>query len=101
MARTRADPSPIAHHPSLSGLGKPVLTRLAKLGIATELDLVLHLPLRYDDETRLYRLDEAPMGEPVLVEGRVAACEVQYRGRRQLLCHLEDGGGLLTLRFFH
>jgi ATP-dependent DNA helicase RecG len=85
----------------MSGLGKPVLARLAKLGIANELDLVLHLPLRYDDETRLYGLSGAPMGQPVLVEGKVVGCEVQYRGRRQLACHLEDGGGLLTLRFFN
>ena len=101
MARLRNDPSPVLRPPSLSGLPKATLTQLAKLGIAGELDLVLHLPLRYDDETRLFRIDEAPMGEPVLVEGRVVTCEVQYRGRRQLLCHLEDGGGLLTLRFFH
>ena len=88
-------------HPSLSALDKSTLTKLAKLGIANGLDLVLHLPLRYDDETRLYSLNEAPLGQPVLVEGRVAGCDVQYRGRRQLVCHLEDGSGLLTLRFFH
>src|SRR5688500_3673833 len=82
-------------------LNKATLATLAKLGIASELDLVLHLPLRYDAETRLYRLSEAPLGQPVLVEGRVAGCDVQYRGRRQLVCHLEDGSGLLTLRFFH
>jgi ATP-dependent DNA helicase RecG len=99
MALSR--PSPITRHSSLSALPKATLTQLGKLGIATGLDLVLHLPLRYDDETRLYRLNEAPAGQPVLVEGRVAHCEVQYRGRRQLVCHLEDGDGLLALRFFH
>jgi ATP-dependent DNA helicase RecG len=85
----------------MAALGKPALARLAKLGVASEFDLILHLPLRYDDETRLYSLAEAPMGQPVLVEGRVAHCEVQFRGRRQLVCHLEDGSGLLALRFFH
>jgi ATP-dependent DNA helicase RecG len=100
-ARARAPSSLVPRPSSLPGLPKPVLAGLAKLGIGTELDLVLHLPLRYDDETRLYRLNEAPPGQPVLVEGRVAHCEVQYRGRRQLVCHLEDGGGLLALRFFH
>src|SRR5690606_29900393 len=38
---------------------------------------------------------------PVLVEGRVIESEVRYRPRRQLLCHLGDGAGVLTLRFFH
>jgi len=86
---------------SLSGLGKGTLARLARLGIASKFDLVLHLPLRYDDETRLYALNEAPAGEPVLVEGTVVEADIKYRPRRQLLCHIEDGSGVLTLRFFN
>ena len=85
----------------MSGLSKSTLARLAKLGITTQFDLVLHLPLRYDDETRLYALNEAPAGEPVLVEGTVVKADVRYRPRRQLLCHIEDGTGVLTLRFFN
>jgi ATP-dependent DNA helicase RecG len=101
MARSRPDPSTITHHPSLSGLSKSVLTRLGKLGISSKFDLVLHLPLRYDDETRLYSLSEAPPGQPVLVEGNVVESDVKYRPRRQLICHIEDGSGVLTLRFFN
>jgi len=101
MARSRSNSSPITHHPSLSGLSKSILTRLAKLGISSKFDLVLHLPLRYDDETRLYALSEAPPGQPVLVEGNVVATEVRYRPRRQLICHVEDGSGVLSLRFFN
>jgi len=101
MARQGSDSSPFTHHPSLSGLSDAVLTRLAKLGIASRFDLVLHLPLRYDDETRLYSLNEAPPGQPVLVEGKVVKCNIQYRPRRQLACHIEDGSGVLTLRFFN
>lgn len=101
MARTRPDPSPVTHDASLSGLSKATLTRLAKLGIATKFDLVLHLPLRYDDETRLYALSEAPAGGPVLVEGTVVAADIKYRPRRQLICHIGDGSGVLTLRFFN
>jgi ATP-dependent DNA helicase RecG len=82
-------------------LSKSSLTHLAKLGVATKFDLVLHLPLRYDDETRLYALSDAPAGEPVLVEGNVVEADVKYRPRRQLTCHIEDGSGVLTLRFFN
>ncbi len=85
----------------MKGPSKSTLARLAKLGIASEFDLVLHLPLRYDDETRLYALNEAPMGQPALVEGKVIKCEIQFRPRRQLACHIEDGSGVLTLRFFN
>src|SRR4051794_38987508 len=82
------------------GLTKPTLEKLARLGITCELDLVLHLPLRYDDETHLYSINEAPAGQDVLVQGRVVESEVKYRPRRQLVCHIEDGTGVLTLRFF-
>jgi ATP-dependent DNA helicase RecG len=101
MARARSDPSPVVHHPSLSGLSKKTLDCLAKLGIHSKFDLVLHLPLRYDDETRLHSLGVAPVGEPVLVEGKVVKCEIQFRPRRQLACHIEDGSGVLTLRFIN
>jgi ATP-dependent DNA helicase RecG len=86
---------------SLAGLSRSTLDRLAKLGINSKFDLVLHLPLRYDDETRLYALSEAPAGEPVVVEGNVVEADVKYRPRRQLICHIEDGSGVLTLRFFN
>ncbi|HWI13477.1 MAG TPA: ATP-dependent DNA helicase RecG, partial [Burkholderiales bacterium] len=83
------------------GLSKATATRLAKLGISSKLDLVLHLPLRYDDETRLYAINEAPQGAPVLVEGEVVECDVKFRPRRQLVCHVTDATGMLTLRFLN
>ena len=100
---TRREPaaSRLPPHPSLSGLSRSTLEHLAKLGIASKFDLVLHLPLRYDDETRLYSLNEAPVGQPVLVEGAVVETEVRYRPRRQLVCHIGDGSGVLTLRFLN
>jgi ATP-dependent DNA helicase RecG len=86
---------------SLAGLSPPTLARLAKLGIAARFDLVLHLPLRYDDETRIYAIAGAPVGAPVAVEGTVVEAAIRYRPRRQLVCHIGDGGGVLTLRFFN
>src|SRR5262245_4532385 len=83
------------------GLSKAILTRLEKLRIASQLDLVLHLPLRYDDETKLYPINAAPARMPVLVEGSVVEADIKYRPRRQLVCHIEDGTGVLTLRFFN
>ena len=91
--------SPLTPHPSLSGLSPTVLTQLAKLGITTQFDLVLHLPLRYDDETTLYPINAAPPGAPVLVEGTVVDAAIKYRPRRQLVCHIEDGTGVLDAAF--
>ena len=72
-----------------------------RLGIASTFDLVLHLPLRYIDETRIHAINDAPSAQEVLVEGRVVEASVKYRPRRQLVSHIEDGSGVLTLRFFN
>ncbi len=71
--------------------------KLAKLGLRSRLDFVLHLPLRYEDETTLTPVGEAPAGRPVCVEAVVQRAEVAYRPRRQLIVHAEG----LVLRFFH
>ncbi|TCP14814.1 ATP-dependent DNA helicase RecG [Crenobacter luteus] len=75
--------------------------RLEKLGIRRRFDFVLHLPLRYEDETHLYTIADAPYGQAVLVEGEVIASEVQFKPRRQLLVQIEDKTGTLNLRFIH
>jgi ATP-dependent DNA helicase RecG len=90
-----------AVHPSLSGLSKAVADRLARLGIARKFDLVLHLPLRYDDETRLTPIADALPGAELLVQGIVTDSGIQYRPKRQLVCRIADGGGALTLRFLN
>ncbi len=79
----------------------PFAKKLEKLGIRSRFDLVLHLPMRYEDETVLTPLDRAPLGVPVQVEARVVRVEVAYRPRRQLIVHAEAGGSALALRFFN
>lgn len=71
-----------------------------KLGLVRDIDLALHLPLRYEDETRIVRLHDARDGEVVQVEGMVTKQDIQYRPRRQLLVTLDDGSDTCTLRFF-
>jgi ATP-dependent DNA helicase RecG len=75
--------------------------RLEKLGIRSRLDLVLHLPLRYEDETRLTALKDARPGAPVLVEAEILASEVKYRPRRTLVLKLTDGEEDLWVRFLN
>ncbi len=75
--------------------------KLAKLGVRTHRDLVLHLPLRYEDETRLTPLAQARSGIPVLVEAEVVEAKVEYRGRRTLVVKLTDGERELWVRFLH
>jgi ATP-dependent DNA helicase RecG len=75
--------------------------RLAKLGIRARFDLVLHLPSRYEDETRLTPVNAAPAGTPVLIEAMVERAEIVYRPRRQLIVHAASEAGPLALRFFN
>ena len=74
--------------------------KLAKIGLHREADLLLHLPLRYEDETRITPIARAPGGEPVQLEVVVTHQEVQFRPRRQFLVRAADESGDITLRFF-
>jgi ATP-dependent DNA helicase RecG len=76
-------------------------TRLERLALRTDFDLVLHLPLRYEDETRLTLLRDARAGETVQLDLEVVASEVRYRPRRMLVCSARSGDEELTLRFFN
>ena len=77
--------------------------RFARLGLSTDMSLVLHLPMRYEDETTLLTIREASRiyGQPVQVEGVVTDCDVQYRPRRQLVVKMTDDTDTLTLRFLN
>ena len=74
---------------------------LRKLGLVRPIDLALHLPLRYEDETRIVRLRDARDGDTVQIEGEVTHQEVTFRPRRQLLVSVSDGTDTVVLRFFN
>ncbi len=73
---------------------------LRKLGLLRDIDLALHLPLRYEDETRIVRLCDARDGDTVQIEATVTSCEIAFKPRRQLLVTVDDGSDTCTLRFF-
>ncbi len=77
------------------------LAKLAKLGIHHRADLLLHLPLRYEDETHLAPIITVQAGVTAQVQGVIAHSEVTFRPRRTLVCRLEDNGGELYLRFLN
>ncbi|HMK13559.1 MAG TPA: ATP-dependent DNA helicase RecG [Burkholderiales bacterium] len=91
----------IPDHPSLAGISKSTLEKLARLGISRSLDLILHLPIRYEDETRIYPIKDALSGQTVQVEGVVVNTEIQYRPRRTLVCQIEDDSGTLVMRLLN
>ena len=77
--------------------------KLARLGLRSDMDLALHLPMRYEDETEIVPIHDAALrgGQSVQVEGVVTACEVQFRPRRQLVVTMADDSGQLVMRFLN
>jgi ATP-dependent DNA helicase RecG len=74
---------------------------LRKLGLDRDIDLALHLPLRYEDETRLLRLADIQDGQTGQFEAEVISSDWTYRPRRQLVAVVRDGDETCTLRFFN
>lgn len=86
---------------SLNGVGASQAEKLAKIGLETIQDLLLHLPLRYEDRTRLYAINDLLPAIFATVEGEVLRTDISFGRRRMLTCQISDGTGLLTLRFFN
>ena len=85
----------------LKGVGPSVAAKLARLNIETVQDLLFHLPLRYQDRTRIARIGSLQPSDEVVVSGEVLLTDVVFKGRRSLVCKISDGSGILTLRFFN
>lgn len=86
---------------SLTGVGASLSEKLARLGLHTVQDLLLHLPLRYEDHTQLYAIGDLLPGTIASVEGEVLNCKVLFGRRRMMVCQISDGSGILTMRFFN
>ncbi|MFS2225320.1 ATP-dependent DNA helicase RecG [Pantoea sp. B65] len=86
---------------TLSGVGASQAGKLARLGLHTVQDLLLHLPMRYEDRTQLYAINDLLPGIYATVEGEVLHSEISFGRRRMLTCQISDGSGVLTMRFFN
>jgi ATP-dependent DNA helicase RecG len=75
--------------------------KLARLGICSEADLILHLPLRWEDETRITSIRELLPGQTAQVQATITHSEIVNRPRRMLTVSADDGSGTLGLRFLH
>ncbi len=91
----------MANQPGIPGATPLVTEKLKTLGLSTQADLVLHLPLRFEDETRITPIAEAVPGMAAQFEATVVSCEIAYRPKRQLICRVEDETGELVLRFLN
>ena len=111
--KAQSKPMPLPAKPKHKKSSEPLATQsaikpltapqkaLRKLGLNRAIDLALHLPLRYEDETRIVRLANTREGDVAQIEATVTSCEVAYKPRRQLLVVVDDGSDTCTLRFFN
>jgi ATP-dependent DNA helicase RecG len=87
---------------TMAGVTPPLVTKLHRLGLATLQDLWFHVPLRYEDRTRLTPIRDLRARESALVEGWIEAVERSFRYRPQLRVAIHDASQqTLVLRFFH
>ncbi|MES9970452.1 MAG: ATP-dependent DNA helicase RecG [Candidatus Thiodiazotropha sp.] len=85
----------------LKGVGARSAEKLARLGIGNLQDLLFHLPMRYQDRTRVQPIGSLRRGDQVVIEGEIDLAEIKFGRRRSLMVHLSDGTGGLFLRFFY
>ena len=86
---------------ALKGVGPSMVTKLEKIGLLSLADLLFHLPLRYEDRTRVTMVRDLMAGISTNVIGEVVNSQVVNGKRRMLLVTLNDGSGTINLRFFH
>ncbi|MCI0505251.1 MAG: ATP-dependent DNA helicase RecG [Gammaproteobacteria bacterium] len=86
---------------SLKRVGPSVAEKLARLNIFTIQDLLFHLPLRYQDRTRVVPIGSLRSGAEAVIEAEVLLTDIKYGRRRMLLSRIGDRTGFITLRFFH
>ncbi|ARU90414.1 ATP-dependent DNA helicase RecG [Pseudomonas sp. M30-35] len=86
---------------ALKGVGAALAEKLAKVGLETLQDVLFHLPLRYQDRTRIVPIGALRPGQDAVVEGVVAGADIVMGRSRSLLVRLQDGSGTLSLRFYH
>ena len=85
----------------LRGVGSGIAAKLAALGIETVLDLLFHLPLRYEDRTRIHAIEDLRAGGTAFTCGRIEGAEVRFGRRRSLMVAIDDGTGAMAMRLFH
>ncbi len=85
----------------LKGVGETMLERFAKRSLFSLNDLLFHLPVRYQDKTRVVPISAVRAGDSALLSGELIQCQTHTARRAVLTCEINDGSGVVSLRFFH
>ena len=85
----------------LKGIGPALEEKLNRLGLRSVEDVLFHLPLRYQDRTRITPIGALRPGMDGVIEGVILGADVVMGRRRSLLCRIQDGRHRLSLRFYY
>jgi ATP-dependent DNA helicase RecG len=86
---------------SVPGVGSRTENLLQEMGLTNFLDVLFHLPIRYQDRTRITPIAQLKEGSHALIEGQISSATITPGKRPNLLCRLQDDTGMVHLRFFH
>ncbi|AEI74839.1 ATP-dependent DNA helicase recG [Candidatus Moranella endobia PCVAL] len=86
---------------TIPGVGPHLFSKFSRLGLDNLQDLLLHLPIRYEDRTKIYSIGDTKTGMTVTVQGEVLNRNIIFGRKRMLICHLRDNSGVIILRFFN
>ena len=101
MESTDAPPLESTPVTELRGVGAGIAARLATIGVETVLDVLFHLPLRYEDRTRIHAIGDLSAGRAAFTCGRIESAGVRFGHRRSLVVTIGDGTGTMSIRLFH
>ncbi len=87
--------------PKAGAVANTLAAKLQRLDLREDWDFALHLPIRYEDETRLTRVKDAQIGVPCQLEAEIVHTEITYRPRRQLVVQAKDGDDIIYMRFLN
>jgi len=86
---------------NLKGVGPKIASKLEKLNIFTQDDLLFHLPSRYEDRTSIKSLNSLKIGESSLIQGKILSSQIKIGNKRSLIVQISDNSSIINLRFFY
>ena len=86
---------------NISGIGPSIKNKLNSIGVFNSRDLCFHLPVNYQDRTKVIDLSKAEVGKEIFIECKITSCQVLYRPRKMMIIKASDSNRSILIRFFY
>ena len=85
----------------LKNVGPATIAQLNNLGIQSIQDLCFHLPINYQDKTKIMQISDIDVGDEAFVEGKILSVQTIYKPRKMLVAKISNGSSFFNLRLFY